>query len=441
MGQVFYRSPKHTYPCVARGQGVYLYDTAGKAYLDGSGGAAVSCLGHGNAEVIEAVREQVGKVAFAHTAFFTNEPQEQLAAKLAARFGEKDARVYFLSGGSEANETAVKLARQYWFALGQTERSVVISREQSYHGNTLGALSLSGNPGRRITYGPMLHDWPRIDPCYAYRHQGADETEQAYGQRCANVLETAILETGPEKVAAFIAEPVVGATLGVVPAAEGYFRRIREICDKYNILLILDEVMSGCGRTGSYFAFEQEGIQPDIISIAKGLGAGYQPLGATICRAFIHDAIVENTGSFAHGHTYVGHPTACAAGVAVMEVIETQGLLDRATATGEKIRAGLRERFADFPHVGDVRGRGMFIGIELVQDPETKEPPAPSLKLPEKLKNTAMDRGLICYPGGGTADGWKGAHILLAPPFIYEDRHVEELIDKLDDVIRSQKYI
>ena len=322
MTGVFYRNPQHDYPEAVKGEGVYLYDSEGRQYLDGSGGAAISCLGHGHPEVIQAVSRQLEEMAFAHTAFFTNRPQEELAEILARQFGEQGARVYFLSGGSEANETALKLARQYWVARGQPEKRIMVSRHQSYHGNTLGALSITGHPGRKETYGPLMHDWPKIQPCYAYRHRREDENEAEYGQRCAAELEEVILEAGAENVAAFVAETVVGATLGAVPAVDGYFREIRNICDRHGVLLILDEVMSGRGRTGRWFAFEDEGITPDMVTVAKGLGGGYQAIGAVVCRGFIHDGIVEGTGSFEHGHTFVGHAASCAAGLAVASIIE-----------------------------------------------------------------------------------------------------------------------
>jgi adenosylmethionine-8-amino-7-oxononanoate aminotransferase len=436
---MFYRSPGHQYPVGMRGEGVYLYDSSGKQYLDGSGGAAVSCLGHSNAEVIEAIRDQVGRLAFAHTAFFTNEPQEALAAGLAARFPENDAKVYFSAGGSEANETALKLAKQYWMAKGQPSKSVFISRNQSYHGNTLGALSLSGSPGRRAIYQSIISDWPKIDPCYAYRLQRQDESEAEYAERAANTLEDAILAAGPENVAAFVAETVSGATLGAVAAVPGYFEKIHEICDRHDVLLILDEVMSGSGRCGSYFAFETEGVCPDIVTLAKGLGAGYQPLGAVVCRDLVYSAIVDGSGEFAHGHTYMGHATACAAGVAVQSVLDNQNLLDNVVARGEQLRSLLRETFENHPHVGDIRGRGLFVGIELVKDRTTKEPPPGELGLPSWLKNRAMEEGLVCYPGGGTVDGKNGAHVLLAPPFIYSEAHVEELVAKLEVILGEMK--
>jgi len=435
MSSVFYRNPRHTYPRGARGEGVYLYDDTGKQYLDGSGGAAVTCLGHGHPDVIAAIKGQVDQLAYAHTAFFTNEPQEQLAARLAERFGEEGARVYFLSSGSEANETAIKLARQYWLAKGSPDKHVVISREQSYHGNTLGALSLSGNPMRREIFAPCLHDWPRIAPCYAYRHQQDDETDDEYGERAAQALEDAIIQHGAENIAAFIAETVVGATLGAVPPTGPYLKRIREICDKHDVLLILDEVMAGSGRSGTYFAFEQDGVLPDITTIAKGLGGGYQAIGATIVRGHIHDAIVEAFNFFEHGHTYIGHATACAAGLAVSDVIDRDDLLKNVQSVGELLFGELKIAFGDHPNVGNIRGRGLFIGIELVEDRDTKKPADRTYG--GRIKQAAMDNGLVIYPGGRTADGEQGAHILLAPPFIYDASHVDELVTKLRAVLKQ----
>lgn len=435
MSSVFYRSPTQQYPRAVHGEGVYLYDEAGKQYLDGSGGAAVTCLGHGHADVIDAIKAQVDQLAYAHTAFFTNEPQEELAARLAERFGEPGARVYFLSGGSEANETAVKLARQYWLAKGREQKHMVISREQSYHGNTLGALSLSGNPMRRNIFAPLLHDWPRIAPCYAYRHQADDETDEDYGDRAAQALEDAIVEHGAENIAAFIAETVVGATLGAVPPAPGYLKKIREICDRHEILMILDEVMSGCGRSGTYFAFEQDDVLPDITTIAKGLGGGYQAIGATITRGHVHDAIVDAFNFFEHGHTYIGHATACAAGLAVSGVIDRDDLLNNVSSVGEQLFGELKIAFGDHPNVGNIRGRGLLIGVELVEDRDTKKPADRSYS--GKIKNAAMENGLIIYPGGRTADGESGAHILLAPPFIYDSSHVDELVSKLQVVLKQ----
>lgn len=441
MAKVFYRNPMHDYPMVVRGEGVYLYDADGKQYLDGSGGAAISCLGHGNRFVINAIKTQAEKLAFAHTMFFTNQPQEELADKLVTRFGVNDARIYFLSGGSEANETAIKLARQYWLSQGHDNKHLVISRRQSYHGNTLGALSASGDPARRKAYAPMLHDWPKIDPCYEYRHRQVHESGREFGNRVARTLEDAILSAGEENVSAFIAEPIVGATLGAVPAVEAYFQTIQEICKRHNVLLIMDEVMTGCGRSGSYFAFEQETITPDIVTLAKGLGGGYQPIGAVITKGFIHQGIVDAFGAFAHGHSYVGHATVAAAALAVMQVLEDERLLKNVNYVGGLLKNRLQEKFAEHPHVGEVRGRGLMLGIELVADRQTKAGIRRELGVPAAIRNAAMENGLICYPGGGTVDGVDGAHILLAPPFIYQPHHVDELVAKLEKTLKQVRLV
>ena len=435
MSSVFYRNPQQEYPRGLRGEGVYLYDTEGRQYLDGSGGAAVSCLGHWHPYVIAAIKRQVEELAYAHTAYFTNDPQERLAKHLSARFGEEGARVYFLSGGSEANEAAIKLARMYWLARGQDDKHLVVSRHQSYHGNTLGALSMSGNPGRRDIYAPILHDWPKIAPCYAYRHQRDDESEDDYGMRAAQALEDAIDEHGADRIAAFVAETVVGATMGAVPPAGEYLKKIREICDRHDILLVFDEIMVGCGRTGTYYSFEQDGVQPDIATLAKGLGGGYQPIGAAVARKVIHDSIVERFGAFYHGHTYIGHATACAAALAVARVIYQDDLLENVQRIGAQLREELTNAFTDHPHVGDIRGRGLLIGLELVADRADKTPADPALA--PRIKDAAMEQGLIIYPGSGTADGKNGAHILLAPPFIYETAHVDELVTKLVTVLAN----
>jgi hypothetical protein len=440
MAKVFYRNPLHDYPMVVRGEGVYLYDADGKQYLDGSGGAAISCLGHGHRVVIDAIKTQAEKLAFAHTMFFTNQPQEDLAIKLVERFGQDDALVYFLSGGSEANETAIKLARQYWLSQGKDDKHLVISRRQSYHGNTLGALSASGSPERRKVYGPLLHDWPSIDPCYEYRHRREGESASEYGVRAAQSLETAIIDAGADNVSAFLVESIVGATLGAVPAVDAYFNTIREICDRHQVLLIMDEVMAGCGRSGTYFAFEQEGITPDIVTLAKGLGGGYQPIGAVISQGFIHRGIVDAFGAFAHGHSYVGHATVAAAGLAVIQVLEDDNLLENVLQTGELLRNRLREVFSEHPHIGDVRGRGLLIGIELVEDRDGRTPVRKELGVPAAIRSAAMENGLICYPGGGTADGVNGAHILLAPPFIYRPEHVDELVSKLEKILAQVSF-
>ena len=428
----------HTQPPIAvGGEGVFLIDSEGKRYLDGSGGAAVSCLGHGDKEVTEAIKAQLDRLAFAHTGFLTSEPAEALADLLIEHApGDLD-RVYFVSGGSEATEAAIKLARQYWVEKGQPQRSRLIARRQSYHGNTIGALSAGGNEWRRQQFGPLLLDVSHIAPCYEYRERGEDETAEEYGLRAANALRDEIERLGPDTVMAFMAEPVVGATSGAVPPAPGYFRRIRQICDEYGILLILDEVMCGMGRTGTLFACEQDGIAPDILCIAKGLGAGYQPIGAMLCSKEIYDAIAQGSGFFQHGHTYIGHPVATAAGLAVVRAILDRGLLVQVQRKGRALQSALEARFGQHPHVGDIRGRGLFRGIELVADRATKAPFDPSLRIAARLKKAAFARGLICYPMSGTIDGKHGDHVLLAPPFIISDAEMGMLVDRLADAVEE----
>ncbi len=437
MSHVFPRHTKALPPVAVAGEGCYLIDRDGKRYFDGSGGAAVSCLGHGDPEIIRAIKAQLDCLEFAHTGFFSSEPAEELADCLIAHAPAGIDRVYLVSGGSEAVEAAIKLARQYFVERGQPERHRLISRRQSYHGNTLGALAAGGNAWRRKPYDPLLIETLQIGPCYDYRWKGDDESAFDYGQRVADELETEILAAGPETVMAFIAEPVVGATLGAVAAVPGYFERIRDICDRYGVLLILDEVMCGVGRTGTLFASEQEGIAPDIVTIAKGLGAGYQPIGAMLCSNKIFETIEQGSGFFQHGHTYIGHPTAAAAGLAVLKALINRNLIAKVSEQGKKLEHALNQTFGQHPHVGDIRGRGLFQALEFVEDRATKKPFDPSLGIHKKFKKTAFEAGLICYPMGGTVDGVQGDHVLLAPPFIIENHHIDELVTKLDQTLRS----
>src|ERR1700678_3470173 len=435
MSHVFGRDTRTTFPVAVRGEGLFLYDADGKRYLDASGGAAVSCLGHGHPALREAIKRQVDRLGYAHTGYFTNEPQEQLADALIADAPHGLTRVFFVTGGSEATEAALKLARQYHVECGRPERRHFISRKFSYHGNTLGALSVSGHHSRRETYLPLLADVSHISACFAYRGKQSGETDENYGARVANELEAAILRTGPATIAAFIAEPVVGATIGAVAAVPGYFRRIREICDRYDVLLILDEVMCGMGRTGTLHACEQEGVAPDLLLLAKGLGAGYQPIGAMMVSEKIYQAIARGTGSFNHGHTYMGHAVGCAAALAVQQVIKDDGLLGNVRSQGVVLDNLLRERFGSHPRVGDLRGRGLFRAVELVADRSTKAPFAPELKLHARVKREAMTRGLMVYPMGGTVDGRIGDHVLLAPPFIVDAAGIDAIVTRLGDAI------
>ncbi|AUT71361.1 aspartate aminotransferase family protein [Paraburkholderia hospita] len=437
MTTVFHRMPKQTLPVAVKGEGIEIVDSTGKRYIDASGGAAVSCLGHSNQRVIDAIKRQVQELPYAHTSFFTTQPAEELASYLVERAPQGLAHVYFVSGGSEAIEAALKLARQYFVEVGQPQRRHIIARRQSYHGNTLGALAIGGNAWRREPFLPLLIDAHHVSPCYAYREQRPDETEEQFAQRLADELEQKILELGSDTVAAFVAETVVGATAGAVPPVREYFRKIRAVCDRYGVLLILDEIMSGMGRTGHLFACEEDGITPDLLTIAKGLGAGYQPIGATLVSDKIYQAITGGSGFFQHGHTYIGHATACAAALEVQRVIADEHLLDNVKARGEQLRSLLREHYAQQPYIGDVRGRGLFVGVELVQDRATKTPFDAKLKLHAAIKREAFQRGLMVYPMGGTVDGKIGDHVLLAPPFICTPRDIEQIVSRLTDAIEG----
>lgn len=414
-----------------RGAGVYIHDQHGKAYLDASGGAAVSCLGHSHPGVRAALHRQIDQLAYAHSAFFTTEAAENLASRLARRAPGTLNHVYFVSGGSEAVEAALKLARQYFVEIGQPQRTRFIARRQSYHGNTLGALAVGGNAWRRAPFAPLLMAAEHIAPCYAYRDRQPGESLYAYGQRVANELEQTLLRLGPETVIAFVAEPLVGATAGALPPVAGYFQRIREICDRYGILLILDEVMCGMGRTGTLFAHEQEGIEADLVTIAKGLGAGYQPIGAMLASDRIYQAIADGSGFFQHGHTYMAHATAMAGSLAVLDALEQEQLLERVSPLGEALQQRLHHAFGEHPHVGDIRGRGLFVGVELVHNRDNQRPFDPRTQLHSRIKQAAMELGLICYPGAGTIDGHRGHHVLLAPPFVITEEQLDELTDKL----------
>jgi adenosylmethionine-8-amino-7-oxononanoate aminotransferase len=435
MTHILHRQIAGTLPVAAGGQGIELIDTNGKRYLDASGGAAVSCLGHGHPAVTAALHEQLDKLAYAHTSFFTTEVAEQLADRLVADAPAGIDHIYFVSGGSEAVEASLKMARQYFMERGEPQRRHVIARRQSYHGNTLGALATGGNEWRRAPFSPLLMETHHIDPCFAYRFQQPGESDVAYGLRAADALEQKILELGGDTVMAFVAETVVGATAGAVPPVGPYFKRVREICDKYGVLLILDEVMCGMGRTGTLHACEQEGIAPDLMTVAKGLGGGYEPIGAVLLAGKIYESFAKGSGFFQHGHTYMGHPLACAAGLAVQETIRRDKLLDNVRTMGAHLRRRLSERFGNHAHVGDIRGRGLFQAIELVEDRMTRAPFDPARKLNARVKKAAMARGLMVYPMGGTIDGTRGDHVLLAPPFIVTAGQIDEIVDRLGSAV------
>ncbi|WKK15993.1 aspartate aminotransferase family protein [Achromobacter insolitus] len=432
---VMHRSLRQTPPVAVRGQGVWVYDNAGRSYLDGSGGAAVSCLGHNHPDIQAAMHAQIDALAYAHTSFFTTEVAERLAERLVADAPQGISHAYFVSGGSEAVEAALKMARQYFVEIGQPERRHIVARRQSYHGNTLGALAVGGNAWRRAQFAPLLIEVEHVSPCYAYRDQREGESPEQYGERLARELEQTFERLGAGTVMAFVAEPVVGATAGAVTAVPGYFRRIREVCDRHGVLLIADEVMCGMGRTGTLYAVEQEDVTPDLITIAKGLGGGYQPIGAVMVQQRIVDAMQQGSGFFQHGHTYLGHAIACAASLAVQDVIRRDQLLARVRAQGEGLRQRLESALGAHPHVGDIRGRGLFMGVELVQDRGSKQTFDPALTLHACIKREAMARGLMVYPMGGTIDGRQGDHVLLAPPFIISDDELDQLTERLSGAI------
>ncbi|AOI59756.1 aspartate aminotransferase family protein [Burkholderia diffusa] len=435
MTTVFHRAPRATLPVAVAGDGIEIIDSTGKRYIDACGGAAVSCLGHSNQRVIDAIKRQVQQLPYAHTSFFTTDVAEELADRLVEAAPAGLEHVYFVSGGSEAIEAALKLARQYFVEKGEPQRRHFIARRQSYHGNTLGALAIGGNAWRREPFLPLLIEAHHVSPCYAYRDQQAGETDEAYAQRLADELEQKIVGLGAENVAAFVAETVVGATAGAVPPVRTYLKKIRAVCDKYGVLLILDEIMSGMGRTGYLFACDEDGVAPDLLTIAKGLGAGYQPIGATLVSDRIYRTIVDGSGFFQHGHTYLGHATACAAALEVQRVIAEEKLLDNVKARGEQLRATLRDQYGTHPHVGDVRGRGLFVGVELVRDRDSKATFDPALKLHAAVKREAMQRGLMVYPMGGTIDGVHGDHILIAPPFVCTAQQIDTIVERLSGAI------
>ncbi|AVS88748.1 aspartate aminotransferase family protein [Paracidovorax avenae] len=435
MTHVFHRHLHHTPPVAVAAQGMTLVDAEGRRYLDASGGAAVSSLGHGHPDVIAAMHAQIDRLAYAHTSFFTTAVAEELADVLVAGAPAGMEHVYLVSGGSEAVEAALKMARQYFVEIGRPQRTHFIARRQSYHGNTLGALAVGGNAWRREPFAPLLSPATHVSACYPYREQGAQETPEQYGQRLADELEAAILAQGADRVIAFVAETVGGATAGVLTPVPGYLRAVRAVCDRHGVLLILDEVMCGMGRTGTLYACEQEGVVPDLVTVAKGLGGGYQPVGAVLAQKRIVEAMSAGSGYFQHGHTYLGHPVACAAALAVQRVIQRDGLLAKVRDDGVFFGQALRQALGGHAHVGDIRGRGFFWGVELVQDRDGKTPFDPARKVHARTKKEAMARGLLCYPMGGTVDGRVGDHVLLAPPFIASRAELQDIAGRLAEAV------
>ena len=423
-------------PLAVSGEGLFIHTADGRRVLDASGGAAVACLGHGNRRVADAIARQAATMAYAHTGSFASQPAEDLADILLHHEPGGLTRAWFCSSGSEANEAAIKLVRQYFLEIGQPRRVRTIARRQSYHGTTLGALAAGGNIMRRSHYEPMLgQTHSLVSPCFSYRFKNDDETDAQYLDRLADELEAEFQRVGPDTVMAFIAEPVVGATIGCVTALPGYFQRVRGICDRHGALLILDEVMCGMGRTGSMHAWEQEAVSPDIEVIAKGLGGGYQPIGGILIADRIVRALARGSGGFLHGQTYQAHPVACAAALEVQRIIRDDDLIANVRAMGQRLETALHERFGNHRHVGDIRGRGLFRALEFVTDRATKAPFDPALKLHERVKTEAMARDLATYPMGGTIDGRQGDHVILAPPYIATAGDIDSIVQRLGDAV------
>ena len=423
-------------PKVTHGRGSYLWDTTGKQYIDGSGGPAVYCLGHAHPEVNAAIAAQLDQIAHGYRYNFSTDALEDLTEIIRAQCGGALTEMVFVSSGSEAVESCLKIALQYQTAIGQKSRRRFISRERSWHGNTLGALGLSGFAERTAAYEGAFIPSIKLSPANAYRPI-AGATPESAGEACAAELEAAILAHGPETIAAFIFEPVVGAAGGCVPAPATYARRVREICTKYGVLMIADEVMCGAGRTGPWRALAYDGVEPDIMSIAKGLAGGYIPLGAAICTTPIWQAIRAKDGAFGTGHTFTGHTAACAAAIAVQNIIARDGLLARVTANEARLKDGLAEALHGVDAIGDIRGRGHFICTELVADRTSKRPFDAGRQLFIKIRAQAMQNGLICYPVGGNVDGTSGDIVILAPPYNCTDAELTEIVDKTAKSIRQ----
>jgi len=425
---VFPRNFLKTYPEAVRGEGCFIFTAGGQRYLDASGGAAVVTIGHGVPEIGRAMAEQATQLAYAHSSQFHTEPAEKLARRvldLAPREMRDQGRVYFTSGGSEATETALKLARQYWVERGEKKRYRVISRSQSYHGASLGALSVSGNVRRREPFAPMLQEWGHVLPCYCYRCPLGLEYPSC-NVDCADELDRLLEGQGSQDVAAFIFEPIVGATLGAVVPPQGYVQRIADICRRHNILLIADEVMSGMGRTGKPFAVEHWGVSPDMILVGKGIASGYAPLGAVIAAGHIAETISRGSGTFLHGFTYNAHPVATAAGNAVLDYIERERLFERVEPIGRELYAAL-ETLRKYSVVGDVRGKGLLLAIEIVRDTKTREPFPAEAHMASRIQEDALEAGVMTYPIEGCADGARGDHILVAPPFTITSAMIQML--------------
>ena len=439
MSKVIYKNLNSSPILAVGGSGVWLEDATGKRYLDTCGGVAVSSLGHGHPRIAAALEREAKKLAWAHAGSFTTAAAEELAERLVAASGGL-ARAQFLSGGSEVMELAMKIAYQYQCERGLPDKSVFISRQQSYHGSTLGTLSISGNPQRQSVFGRLFAPAEFVSPCYAYRDQQPDESQEQYATRLADELDARIRSLGSENVAAFFAETVVGSTNGAVPAVPGYFRKIKAVCERHDVLLILDEVMAGMGRTGQLFAYADDGIVPDMVAVGKGLAAGYMPISALLISDRIHSVMARGSGVLGNGQTHVNHPLACAIALEVQQVIVEEDLLNQVRQRGEQLRAWLRESLADLDIVGDVRGRGLFVGVEFVESRATKAPFRGGGAYAAALKQEALQRGLLIYPGSGTVQGTQGNHVLFAPPFITSEGELGQMVERFSAVVRAVAY-
>jgi adenosylmethionine-8-amino-7-oxononanoate aminotransferase len=438
VSRVMHRTVSHQPDIAVRGDGLTLTLANGREIIDASGGAAVACLGHGNGRVAGAIGAQALKLAYAHTGFFSSEPAEALADLLLEGEPGGLSHAFFVSSGSEAMEAALKLARQFFVEKGEPQRTHFIARRQSYHGNTLGALGAGGHVGRRIPYEPLFPDrFSRVSPCFPFHYQLDTESGSQYAARLASELEDEFQRLGPDKVVAFCAEPVVGAAAGCVAAVPGYFKAVREVCDRHGALLILDEVMCGMGRTGTLHAWEQEGIVPDIQAIGKAMGGGYQAIAGILVSRRVIEALASGSGAFVHGHTYQAHPVACAAALEVQRLIRDENLLGNVRAMGELLESRLRERLGAHEHIGDIRGRGLFFAVEFLEDRDSKRPFDPALQFQGRIRDHALAAGLAVYPSAGTIDGIRGDHLIVAPPFISQPHHIEVIVERLEQAVHS----
>ena len=433
-GHIFYRRMAHTHPEIVRGEGVYLFDREGKAYLDGSGGAIVVNAGHGIASIAQAISDQAAQAAYLHPTMFTAEVIEQYADALAEIVPLENAKFYFLTSGSEAVEAAIKLSRQIQVERGNKTRYLIISRWMSYHGLSLGALAVSGKPKMRKLYQPMFQDVPHIPPPYCYRCPFQLE-HPACGLKCANALEAEILSQNPDNVAAFLAEPVSGATLGAVVPPDGYWPRIREICDRYGVLLVMDEVMTGMGRTGTWFAAEHWGVVPDILTIGKGAASGYFPLSVVATGGEFVDLIANGSGDFSHGGTYSHHPVGAAAGLATLAYLQEHHLVETVAEKGQFLAEQLNAQLGSSPYIGDIRGIGLMWGIELVRDKTSQQPFDQALHLSQRIADEAFRLGLVVYPGSGSVDGHQGDHLMVGPPFCITEDEIVRMVEILHEAI------